>query len=146
MLQRLSWILSVHSCVTTSIATVVLDIAANSVNLPHQFALSGKRLYKTRDKNTTYNTCLLGRYSGIEIRRQIRDVAILIVGGLDWCSFAPVTTLRYQKSAVNSTGKKLAFTWATSFLLRSLSAEQLESPSICSATVKRSQLIIIPIE
>jgi hypothetical protein len=25
---------------------------------------------------------------------------IIIVGGLDWCSFAPVTTLRYQKSAV----------------------------------------------
>jgi hypothetical protein len=34
-------------------------------------------------------------------------------------------------------GKKSAFTWATSFLLRSLSAEQLEPPSICSATVKR---------
>jgi hypothetical protein len=31
-----------------------------------------------------------------------------IVGGLDWCWFAPVTTLRYQKSAVNLTGKKLA--------------------------------------
>jgi hypothetical protein len=60
-----------------------------------------------------------------------------VVGGLDWCSFAPGTTLRYQKSAVNSTEKKSAFTWATSFLLRSLSAEQLEPPSICSATVKR---------
>jgi hypothetical protein len=34
-------------------------------------------------------------------------------------------------------GKKTAFTCATSFLLRSLSAEQLEPPSICSATVKR---------
>jgi hypothetical protein len=34
-------------------------------------------------------------------------------------------------------GKKSAFTWATLFLLRSLSAEQLEPPSICSATVKR---------
>jgi hypothetical protein len=34
-------------------------------------------------------------------------------------------------------GKKSASTWATSFLLRSLSAEQLEPPFICSATVKR---------
>jgi hypothetical protein len=24
----------------------------------------------------------------------------IVVGGLDWCSFAPVTTLRYQKSAI----------------------------------------------
>jgi hypothetical protein len=32
-------------------------------------------------------------------------------------------------------GKKSAFTWATS--LRSLGAEQLEPPLICSATVKR---------
>jgi hypothetical protein len=34
-------------------------------------------------------------------------------------------------------GKKSAFTWATSLLLRSLGAEQLELPPICSATVKR---------
>jgi hypothetical protein len=31
--------------------------------------------------------------------------SVAIVGGLDWCSFAPVTTLKYQKSAVNSTEK-----------------------------------------
>jgi hypothetical protein len=43
--------------------------------------------------------------------------------------FAPDTTLRYQKSAVNSTEKNQ--------LSHGLGAEQLEPPLICSATVKR---------